>query len=316
MKKLISRILPIVSLIAALAVQIFMDNSRLQPKTSAPFFTYFLILFLAVYLVLFFGSFFIEELKIKLDNKGPFLAGVVLFINVLNIVTGKYALLPVLYFPSLDRVGEKLFQDKFFLLKCILYSLRLLFTGFAIGAAIGFITGIFLGYSKKFSYWVSPITRVLGPIPTVAWLPLALSSFPTTFAASVFLIAFTVWFQFSLMTSSGIKSINKTSFEVAETLGTSSLYQIIHVVIPGAGPSIFLGFFNATCSSFLTLMTAEMVGTSAGIGWYINNQKSVMCYQGVYAGLILIAVLCSSILSLLFKIRAKVLPWEKGVIKW
>lgn len=316
MKKMIYRILPLASLVFAILLASGLKNARLQPKTDAPYFLYLLIILFVVYAGFFIASFFNKEVKRVLDNKAPLYAGAVLFFNILNVVVAKFCLLPPLYFPSLDRVVEKLYVDRAFLLKCVLFSFRLLLTGFSIGAATSFITGVFLGYSKRFSYWVSPITRILGPIPTTAWLPLALSTFPTTFGASVFLIAFTVWFQISLMTSSGIQSINKSNFEVADTLGASNLYQILHIAIPGAGPSIFLGFFYGTCSSFLTLMTAEMVGTSAGIGWYINNQKSIMCYQGVYAGLILIAVLCSTVLTILFKVRGKVLPWEKGVIKW
>ena len=118
------------------------------------------------------------------------------------------------------------------------------------------------------------------------------------------------------MTSSGIQSVNNVNFEVAKTLGASTGYQILHVAIPAAMPSIFLGVFYGTVSSFATLMAVEMNGNSSGIGWYINWQKSVMLYDGVYAGLIIIAAICSLLLTILFKVRDKVLVWQKGVIKW
>ena len=50
--------------------------------------------------------------------------------------------------------------------------------------------------------------------------------------------------------------------------------------------------------------------------WYVNWQKEMMSYANVYAGLIIIAVLCSLLITLLFKVRDKVLVWQKGVIKW
>lgn len=68
--------------------------------------------------------------------------------------------------------------------------------------------------------------------------------------------------------------------------------------------------------TFATLMAVEMNGNASGIGWYINWQKQVMMYDGVYAGLIIIAIMCSLILTFLFKIRDTVLVWQKGVIKW
>ena len=88
------------------------------------------------------------------------------------------------------------------------------------------------------------------------------------------------------------------------------------MAVPASLPQIFLGLFYGIVSSFATLMAVEMNGNSEGIGWYINWQKSVMQYDGVYAGLIVIAVLCSFILTLLFKVRDKIMVWQKGVIRW
>lgn len=119
-----------------------------------------------------------------------------------------------------------------------------------------------------------------------------------------------------LLTGIIIQSTNQVHFEVSSTLGASTLYKVLHVAIPSAMPSIFLGIFYGTVSSFATLMAVEMNGNSSGIGWYINWQKQVMMYDGVYAGLIIIAVLCSLILTLLFKVRDRILVWQKGVIKW
>lgn len=316
MHKIIKKILPFVSIIFAYVIQVCIPDSSAQKASLHPYFVYFLFLIFVLYAVFFIISFINEKVDYAVSYHGPLYAGVVLFFNVLNVVTLKFALLPVLFFPSLDRIIETLVNDRLFLLKCIFFSLRLLATGFFFGAVIGFATGVLLGFSKRAAYWLNPVTKILGPIPTTAWIPLALSSFPTTFSASVFLIAFTVWFQVTLMTSSGIQSINNAYFEAARTLGAKPSYQILHIAIPGAMPSVFLGLFNGTCSSFITLMTAEMVGTSCGIGWYINWQKQMMVYSGVYAGLIIIAVMCSLILTLLFKIRDKVLVWQKGVIKW
>ena len=81
-------------------------------------------------------------------------------------------------------------------------------------------------------------------------------------------------------------------------------------------PSIFLGIFNGSSSAFVTLMTAEMVGAKYGIGWYVNWEKEMMSYANVYGGLIVIAVVLSLLVTLLFKVRDRVLVWQKGMIKW
>ena len=69
-------------------------------------------------------------------------------------------------------------------------------------------------------------------------------------------------------------------------------------------------------ASFLTLIVAETVGVQAGLGWYLKWQQGYMEYAKVYATLILSAVFFSTLMTLLFKLRDRVLKWQKGVIKW
>lgn len=147
-------------------------------------------------------------------------------------------------------------------------------------------------------------------------MPIALTAFPTSFAASIFLISLSVWFPVTILTNSGIQNVKKTYFEVADTLGATTFQKIVHVALPASLPNVFVGIFNGACSSFITLMTAEMLGVKYGIGWYINWQREVLGYANVYAGLITIAITFSLIITLLFKVRDRLLSWQKGFIKW
>ncbi|MDE5770342.1 MAG: ABC transporter permease subunit [Ruminococcus sp.] len=313
---IIKLILPVIAVFLSVATYYGFDDSGKQKSTEYPYYVYLMLFVSGIYFIFAIASIFMKTLRAKIIHKAPLLTGTIIFMAFVNIVTAKTTILPTLYFPSLDRIIGLIYEQKLFLLENVFFSLKLLITGFIWGASIGFLTGLALGYSKKVGYWLNPVTKFIGPIPTTAWIPLALSVFPTTNTANVFLIAFAVWFPVTLMTSSGIQSTNQVHFEVSSTLGASTLYKIIHVAIPSAMPSIFLGVFYGTVSSFATLMAVEMNGNSSGIGWYINWQKQVMMYDGVYAGLIIIAVLCSLILTLLFKVRDRVLVWQKGVIKW
>jgi NitT/TauT family transport system permease protein len=120
----------------------------------------------------------------------------------------------------------------------------------------------------------------------------------------------------TILTSSGIQSVKKSYFEVSSTLGATNLQNLFLVAIPDSLPSIFLGFFNATTTSFVALMSAEMMGVKAGIGWYINWQKEMVSYPNVFAGLIVIAFFCYLVITVQFKVRDRLLGWQKGVIKW
>ena len=293
-----------------------MPNSVLQPATPKPYFLYLLYIALAVFVLLYLLSFFVKPVADKLDQTGPLLAGGVLLLNIVNIVCSKLALLPVLFFPSLDRVFGVYVNDWELLLKCIGSSGKLLIIGFSIGAVIGFGTGILVGFNKKAAYWFNPFVKIIGPIPATSWSPLVLSLFSTSYQAAVFMIALSVWFPITVMTSNGIQNVQQTYFEVADTLGAGKLWKVFKVGIPAALPSVFLGFFYATTGSFVTLVTAEMFGCKLGIGWYLNWQKSMMLYANVYAGLIILAVLCNLIITLLFRVKDRLLLWQKGVIKW
>ena len=99
-------------------------------------------------------------------------------------------------------------------------------------------------------------------------------------------------------------------------LFNGTFFQVFKIAVPAALPNIFQGVFNGICAAFIALMTAEMFGAKYGIGWYISYQKAMMMYSGVYAGLIMIAVFCTVIISSLFKVRKRVLGWQKGLIKW
>ncbi len=287
-----------------------------QKKMPAPYYMFFLLAFAVILAALLVYGFVKKEEGKRLYAKLPLFSGIIAFLAVLNTIVCKTRLLPVLYFPSLDRVCGLLWRERLFLLKNLLFSMGLLSEGFVFGLITGFFSGLALGYNRKVGYWLNPVTKFIGPVPTTAWIPLALSVFPTTHGANVFLIAFAVWFPVTLMTASGVQSVSKFFFEVSETLGADTAFKVFRVAVPSSLPQIFLGLFYGIVSSFATLMAVEMNGNSQGIGWYINWQKSVMQYDGVYAGLIVIAVLCSLILTILFKVRDKILIWQKGVIRW
>jgi NitT/TauT family transport system permease protein len=307
---------PIFSIAIALAVQALLPNAPGHPRVAAHYFTYFLIIAGALYLAALAASVFAAKLGERLVYRGAFISGVFIFLTVLNLATSKFALLPVLYFPSLDKVFGVIVEERALLAKCISYSARLLFIGYFLGAVAGVCTGICIGFNKTVSYWVSPLVRVLGPIPSTAWVPLVLVVFPSAVSASAFLVGLAVWFPTTVMTSSGVSNVPQAYFEVGSTLGAKGARNIFSIGVPAAMPHIFLGLFNGTCASFITLVTAEMIGAKYGIGWYINWQKDMLSYANVYAGLFIIGVIFSILISGLFRLRDKMLVWQKGVIKW
>lgn len=315
MKNSIKRFLPFSGTVVALALQLLIKDHRRHPAALHPYYAELLVVLAVLLLAAFVSSFFFKKSKLFLEKNGPVIAASFVLLSVLNILTAKTAILPVMLFPSFDNILSVFAESSALMVKCVLHSVRLLFTGIFFGVLAGFFTGVGLGFSRRFNYWVNPLIKIIGPIPATAWIPIALVVFPGTFGASVFIVALSVWFPVLLLTSSGIQNVPNAYFEVGKTLGAGRFYQIFRIAIPAALPNIFQGLFFGICSSFIALMTAEMFGAKAGIGWFINMEKELAEFKGVYAGLILIAVFCSVILKILFLAKDKTLRWQKGLVK-
>ncbi|MFH7097825.1 ABC transporter permease, partial [Klebsiella pneumoniae] len=135
----------------------------------------------------------------------------------------------------------------------LLHSLGLLGLGVLLGTSSGFITGLAIGWSQRIGYWVHPVLRLLGPVPSTALLPLCLFIFPSSFGASVFLIALSTWFPVTVLTWSGVMGIDKAWYDVARTLGASQRFLILRVAIPAALPNVFVGLFMGLGASFSVL---------------------------------------------------------------
>lgn len=298
-----------------LIVQLAIPQSDILLTKPLPWYTDLLILSLIITTGLATYYTFFGGLK-KFVYKSYFIGATFLAVGLYNLVTLKFALLKPIFFPAPEVILNVLVVDATFLLKCLLYSARLLAYGLTIGILTGLATGILIGWYTKWNYWLEPIVKSLGPIPSTAFIPVALSAFATTFQAAVFLIALATWFPIAVLTHSGIANVKKTFFEVADTLGATDVQKIFRVAVPSALPTIFVGIFNGMCSAFITLMTAEMLGVKYGIGWYMNWQREIMAYANVYAGLIVIAISFSLLITVLFKIRDRVLRWQEGIIKW
>jgi NitT/TauT family transport system permease protein len=249
-------------------------------------------------------------------SKAPRLFVMLLFFTLWDVITAKLQLVSPYYFKDANRIVAAVFDNGGAIILNILYSLRLLFLGYFSGLAAGFITGVFAGWFPKARYWIMPIVKKIGPIPSTVWIPIFVVLIPSLFASSVVLIAFGVWFPTTLMTATGIMGVPSSYIEVAKTLGAKQSYLLFKVALPSALPSLFMGMFMGMNISCVALISAEMLGSKAGLGWFINIATSWGEYGKVYAGVIIILLIFSSVTALLFKINSKLLKWQKDAIQW
>lgn len=252
----------------------------------------------------------------RLRHWGPWLVVLGLGFMFWEAVTAKFEYLPMPFFPPPQAILEVFAEDWPKLGGSIVNSLILLSGGYAVGAAIGFVLGVAVGWSRAAGYWVHPVLRFVGPLPATAWLPLAFFVFPSSWSASTFLVALATGFPVTVLTWSGIAAVDKSYYDVARTLGASRSFLIRKVAIPAAFPHVFVGLFMGLGASFAVLVVAEMLGVKSGLGWYLQWAQGWAAYANMYAALIAMALMCSTLITLLFRLRDRVLSWQKGLVQW
>ncbi len=249
-----------------------------------------------------------------LVHYGPWFVALGVWFALWELTTAKLGWLPKPFFSPPQGLLNVYVVDWSRLLTCIGYTLRLWTLGFGAGVAVGYVLGVALGWSSRVSYWGMPILKLIGPVPATAWIPCTFFFFPTTFAASIFIVALASGVPVAILTASGVGSVNRAYYDVSRVLGAGPWYLISRVAVPAALPHTFVGLFMGLYTSFAVMVVAEMLGAKYGLGWYIQFQTSYSAYANVYAALVIMAVLCSGIVRLLFVGRDRLLQWQKGFL--
>lgn len=271
-------------------------------------------------LLLLASTLWIQRLRLqplqRLHPAGRWLFAIAVVLAIWQWLTAKTGILPVPFFAPPQALLEVFADDWHRLGDSVWSTLKLLATGVAWGGVVGFLVGVSIGWSQAIGYWVHPLLRILGPVPSTALLPLTFFIFPSSYSAAVFLIALATAFPLAILTWSGVASVNKSFYDVARTMGASQSFLVLRVAIPAALPQVFVGLFMGLSASFSVLVTAEMMGVKSGLGWYLTWAQGWTAYTNMYAALIVMAVLFSGLITLLFAVRDHVLSWQKGTVKW
>ncbi|WP_336799207.1 ABC transporter permease [Kaistia sp. MMO-174] len=299
-----------------LAAAVTVGFADVVPWGQTQLFALLLVVGAGAFLVLAFTVHRLGTIGRRLVHYGPWWIALGAWFTVWEISTAKLGWLPKPFFSPPQGLLHVYLTDWDRLFVCVLYSLRLWGLGFFSGIAIGFVVGVALGWSKRFSYWGMPLLKLVGPVPASAWIPSAFFVFPTTFGASIFLVALASGIPVVILTASGVASVNRSLYDVARTLGADRRFLVLKVAIPAALPNVFVGLFMGLYSSFAVLVIAEMLGAKYGLGWYLQFQTAYSAYANVYAALILMALLCSGLVKLLFVGRDRLLGWQKGIVQW
>ena len=238
-----------------------------------------------------------------------------LFLTLYDYLTLKTGILTQPFVPCMNYIINAFLVDYKMLADCTLNTLKLLFLGYSIGVSLGLVTGIACGYSKRIRYWIDPIIKFLGPIPTSTWIPIIMVIASSLFGGAVFIIGLSSWFAVTVASLTGISNVGKEFFEAAKTLGANDRQLVFRVAIPHAMPSILQGCTQAMSSSCIVIMIAEMLGVKSGLGWYMTWQTGWASYDKSFAALFVICFIFTLVTKGLERIKRYLLRWQNGAEK-
>lgn len=148
------------------------------------------------------------------------------------------------------------------------------------------------------------------PIPAIALVPIAIVWFGIDEGSKYFVISYTVFLAVWLATHHGMEHVSETYIRASWSLGTPWWREFSEVVVPAASPHIFTCLRFGAALAFLSLVAAELTGSSAGIGYRMEVARQYFQVDRMFVGLIELGILGALLDAVFAYIGAKVVHWE------
>lgn len=189
-------------------------------------------------------------------------------------------------------------------------SAMVVWFGFLLAAVIGIPLGLFMGWYGLCDRIVRPLFEIIRPIPSLAWIPIVLLFLGIGVSARAVVIFTGCFVATVLNTYTGIRSASQTLINVARTCGASNFTVFRTIGIPSAMPMIFAGLKSSMGSAWGTIVAAEMLASSNGLGYMIQMGRSFGEVSLILAGIIVIGILGFISSGIIGLIESAVLKWR------
>jgi NitT/TauT family transport system permease protein len=195
------------------------------------------------------------------------------------------------------------------------YTFLRVLAGMALGCIIGIPAGILIGRSRVAEQIIAPVTSVLMPIPSLAWVPLLVLWFGLGMRVAVLVVAYATVFPLIYSTWTGVRSINPLWIKSASAMGASRRHMFRYVILPGALPHIIGGLRLAFGRGWIAVIGAELLSaTDWGLGRLIFEAKEWLSTDIVLGTLLVIGLLGLLAESAIFQVLERVTVQRWGMV--
>lgn len=180
-------------------------------------------------------------------------------------------------------------------------------------ASIAIPLGLLMGVFKWLNEQVDPIIEIFRPIPPIAWIPLSILWFGVGNAQNQFIIFLGIFFPILLNTIDAVRGVEPNLIRAARCLGASGFSVIMKVVLRAALPQIVTGIRIGLGVGWMALVAAELVGANSGLGFLINDARTVLRTDYILVGMLTIGFIGLTLDRLVRFIAQKTMPWSRAM---
>ena len=231
---------------------------------------------------------------------------VTLFFVIWWFLTAGLKILPTYIMPDPLRVFNSLIR-KFYIrtpdggtiITHTLASLEVAGLGFFSGSITGIPLGVCMAWYKNVDRIARPIFDFLRPIPPIAWIPVMILWFGIGLSAKAAVIFMAAFIPNVINSYTGIRQTSQVHIWVGRTFGATDFELLTRVAIPSALPNIFTGLRLSLGTSWVSLVSAEMLASTRGLGYMIQIGRQFSRIDLVIVGMIVIGFLGGTLAYLL-----------------
>jgi taurine transport system permease protein len=195
-------------------------------------------------------------------------------------------------------------------LQHVAVSTARVFGAFALACLVGIPLGLAMGMSPLIRGIFDPPIEFYRPIPPLAYLPLMIIWFGIGETAKVLLIFLSVFAPVALGARSGVKSAAIEQIHAAYSFGATRWQVLRHVILPSALPEILTAMRIGIGFGWTTLVAAEMVAATEGLGYMVLSASQFLQTSTVMMGIIVIAIIAYAFDLLMRFVERRVVPWK------
>jgi sulfonate transport system permease protein len=222
---------------------------------------------------------------------------------------------PSPFFPPISRILQK-FAD-LWLFDRIPTDLLPSLMNFTLGYAIAAVTGVLLGLTLGRIRWVAdaimPLLHFARSVPPLMLIPPLILLLGVGDPSKIAIIALGAFFPIVLATIDGIRQTDANHVDAARAMRLTAWQRIVHVWVPSSTPSMFAGLQTGLQFALVLMVSSEMIAATRGVGFLTMQSQITFDAAGVWAGILLLAILGFVLNFLFVLVRNRALAWHIGM---